>query len=451
MKSTLFIFVLLFAKTVYAQVAFQNISFSDALNRSKQEGKLIFLQFEAADCNQCNDVANKGLSDKDISDKINQTFICVRINSGHPDRTMIAARYSLNAGQSFGTLFINSDGTILHKFLRTTSFSKEYLNQMDIALQKAGEALKINELENDYKNGNKSFGLLEVLLQKRKTLNLPTDILLDEYIDIVPADSLRSSINTLSFIAQMAPLLGSKADKAMRADAGLFNRAWYGMSLQTRIGINNYIIFKSMQEAVKKKDENYANRVASFARGTNTNYEAGAKAFDMNMLHFYNETNDTTVYFRKAMAYYERYFMIVSPDSIKRMDSINVRKMAINNPMEKDTVRNGNVMKTTVRVAYSSFVQNFSRELNNGAYEFYKKTNNPYLLSIATEWAVKAIDFYKSPQDLHTYARLLYKQNQNIKAIEVISEAIALQQKLGYPTTEYDSILLKIKNRSPLD
>jgi hypothetical protein len=450
MRFSIFLLGLLALNMSSAQVNFSSVSFNDALQRAQSEGKLIFLQFEAAACNQCNDVANKGLQDKDVADKINQTFFCLKISPQHPDRSKIASTYSIDADKGFGTLFLDNNGTAVHKFLKTTSFSKEYLNQVDIALSKAGENLAINELEREYKKGNRSFGFLEVLLQKRKGLNMPTDSLLDEYVDALPSDSLNST-NTLVFISQMSPLIGSKADQALRKNQALFNRAWYTMSLQTRASVNNAIINKSMNQAIKEKDEKYAVRTASFAQSTNgSNYPAGTKAYDLNMLRFYDQTGDTTAYFRKSIAYFERYFLTVSPDSIKRVDSINLQQRLT--LIKKDTIRNenDNTIKTAAQVIYAPIVQTFSRELNNGAYQFYKKTNNPYLLSIATEWAEKALEFYQSPEVLDTYAKLLYKQNKNVKAIEIMYEAVALQQKRGFPSKEYETSLEKMKSGKSL-
>ena len=123
----------------WAQVNFSEIPFTDALQRARSEGKIIFLQFEAANCNQCNDVANKGFENKELADKINKTFFCLVINAQHPDRNKIATAYNMNVDKSFGTLFIDNNGTVVHKFLKTTSFSKEYSDQVDIALMKAGE------------------------------------------------------------------------------------------------------------------------------------------------------------------------------------------------------------------------------------------------------------------------------------------------------------------------
>jgi thioredoxin-related protein len=78
-----------------AQLNFSEIPFTNALQKARSEGKIIFLQFEAANCNQCNDVANKGFENKELADKINKTFFCLKINAQHPDRNKIAITYNM--------------------------------------------------------------------------------------------------------------------------------------------------------------------------------------------------------------------------------------------------------------------------------------------------------------------------------------------------------------------
>jgi len=45
----------------------------------------------------------------------------------------------------------------------------------------------------------------------------------------------------------------------------------------------------------------------------------------------------------------------------------------------------------------------------------------------------------------------LYKQNQVAKAVEIMSEVIALQQKRGYSTKDYDSVSQQMKIKSALE
>ena len=442
MRPLLAAFFLLLLIPAFSQVNFASLSFDEALKKARQEGKLLFVQFKAADCDQCNEVAEKGLNNAAVSAKTAKTFICLSIGKEHPDRNRIATTYGLSAVKAFGSLFLDDNATLLHSFLRTSSRPDDYLQQMDLAVSKAGEVLQISALEKELKNGNKSFGLIGLLLEKRKALNLPTDALLDDYVAALPADSLRS-VTTLQFIAGMAPMLNSQADKALRADQALFNQMWYSMTLPVRAGINNRIIYKGMQKAIAEKNEELALQTARFAQGTNTNLTAATKAFDMNMLRYYDEVQDTAAYFRKAIAYYERYLLSVSPDSIKRIDSLNMAQLRDDSP--KDTVRQGNRMQIRTMVQYAPVVQRFSSELNGGAYAFFKRTANPYLLSIATEWSKRALAFYESPEVLDTYAKLLYKQGQKKAAEEVMEKAISLHEKHGFPAERFKAVLEKMK------
>ena len=131
-------------------------------------------------------------------------------------------------------------------------------------------------------------------------------------------------------------------------------------------------------------------------------------------------------------------------------------KASLNEREEKFTwadttiVTNESGTKTVTQITYRPIVQDYARELNNIAYKVYLRTDNPILISAATTWVEKALEFFKTSELLDTYARLLYKQNKTARAIEIISEAIALQQKRGYPTKDYDIVLGKMKNNTPL-
>jgi hypothetical protein len=445
-KTILTLCIALFSIPCFSQVSFYNGNFRQAMDKAAAEGKFVLVQLESPTCEQCNDVANKGFENKELATRLEESFVSIKIDGNHTDRSQIFEAYHLQP-KTFGSLFLDNNGTLLHSFLKTTTFSKDFLKQVDITFEKAGEVLQISRLEKEYKNGNRSYGFLELLIQKRRSLNLATDSLLEEYVAVLPADSLQS-IKTLVFIAQMAPMLDSKADRALRSNQALFNRAWYSMDAPTRVRINNLIIYKGISKAVSEMNEKFAMRTASFAQATNSNPMAGAKAYDTNMLRFYDETKDTTNYFRKSIAYYERYLLTVTPDSIKRSDSMNLQRMMAS--AKKDTTMENGKIRTTARVSYAPAVQRFSSELNNGAYNFYTRTNNPYLLSIATEWAKRALEFYESPEALDTYARLLYKQNQKAAAIEEMTKAVTLQKKRGFPTKSYEEVLMKMKQNAPL-
>ncbi len=444
-KYPVFLLALLFPIALLAQIAFQQISFPKALKRSAETGQLIFLQFESSTCNHCNEVANKAFENKELSDQLEQTFICIKITPSHTDRETIGSLFNIKNG--FGSLFIDQNKTLIHSFPKSTTQAIDYKDQIGMAIYKAGEEIRISELEKEYKKDNNNIGIMELLLKKRKSLNLETDSLLDAYVSILPPDSLKSVI-PIVFIAQMAPVIGSKGDFEMHKNHDLFNKAWYTIPLSERLAINNLIIYKSMKKAVKEKNEAYAYRVASFARSTYTNHIRGAdKAFDNNMINFYKEINDTINYMIRAVYYYDNYYMTVSVDSIKRMDSLRrlsqfkKQTFAPANKGNTDTFRQ--VVKKLVQ--YTPIAQSFTKELNKAAWNFYKITNDPQHISKALQWAKRANDFFENPEAMDTYARLLYKSGNKNEAINWEEKAIYLQVKRGFPITEYEATKAKMK------
>lgn len=425
----------------FPQLNFQNISFEDAILKSKQTGQFIFIQVESPSCIKCNEVAEKSFQNKELSEQIENTFICIKITSSHPDRNQVESLYNIKNG--FGSLFVDNDKTLIHSYPMTTTLAAEYKKQIAIFFDKAGESMKITELEKEYKSGNKSPGIMELLLLKRKSLNLETESLLDEYVTLLSEDSLKSE-SALRFIAQMAPAIGTKADNQLRKNVPVFNKAWYSMPLAQRININNRIIHKSMKKAIEEKNESFAYRVATFARNTNdNNTQAGIKVYDMHMLNYYRETNDTINYLVRAIHYYDRYFMIVNPDSIKRIDSLRLNPQTLTVPRD--------AMVTKKMISYAPIAQNFTRELNNGAWSFYKMTSDSLHLKKALQWAKRANDFFVSPEAMDTYARLLYRTGSLQEAIDWETKAIDQRKKQGYNTKEYETILESMKKKVRID
>lgn len=443
MKKILFgISVLLFPVIIFSQPVFQNITFQEALNSSAQTGRLIFLQFESATCSQCNEVANKAFEDKKLSSNLEQTFICIKITPEHSEREKIGTLY--NVKKSFGSFFIDHTATLIHSYNKSTTLAAAYTEQIGIALFKASEGVKISDLEKEYREGDKGVDMLQALLLKRKSLTLDTDSLLDVYISTLPPDSLQS-VTALTFIAKMAPMIGSNADNQLRKDYTLFNKAWYAIPLAERININGRIIYKSINKAVSEKNEVFAYRVATFSKSTYTNNaQAGEKSFDKIMLDFFYETKDTFNYLVKAVNYYDKYYMTVSVDDISKQDSL-LKVNLLANAKGDTTFKTGSTRKITKHITFSPQTSTFSQALNTGAWNFYTMSNDTMFLNKALQWAKRAVEFYESPEAMDTYARLLYKSNEKEEAIFWELKTITLRQKRGYPVVEFEAVLNKMK------
>ncbi len=448
-KTCIIILFLNVSFSVFAQKTFQNISFEKALELSGETGKLIFLQFESATCKRCNEVADKAFEDRELTIKLEQTFICIKIGPSDPDRERISNLY--NVKENFGSLFLDQNKTLIHSFLKSTTRAVEYKEQIDLAIYKSGEEARINDLEKEYRNGVKSVEMIELLLRKRKTLNLETDSLLNEYLSILPSDSLKLW-SRLAFIAQMAPIIGSAADIQLRKDYTIFNKAWRSISYPDRVIINNRIIQKSLQKAIMEKSESYAYRVASFVQSTYSgDLATGKKYYNYNILKFYKETNDTVNYRVRAIDYYDSYYMTLSVDSIKKADSVkrslqlNKHRIAAANKADSGSFK----QRQVIQFAFAPATQHFTSELNYAAFSFYKMFDDPFNTNKALQWSKRANEFFETPEAMDTYARLLYKTGNITEAVTWEEKAISLKKKRGFPVAELEAILANIKKGKP--
>lgn len=427
-----------------AQLTFENISYDAALLKSKQTGKLIFLQFESQNCKQCNEVADKAFSDKELGELLQETFVCIKIVAEHPDRNQISSKYNKKEG-GFGSLFITSDETLIHHYPGSTTLVKTYKEHIDKALFAAGEGLKLSSLESQYKSGIREPLFLESYMFVKKTLGLDTDTLLEEYVRLIPEDSLKSK-RTLLFISQMSPIIGSHAEYQLRKNYYTFVEAWKQQPGNIRIATNNRIVYKSIQKAIREKNETYAYKVADFSRRT---YEgdpkAGQKAYENEMLKYYLGIKDTLNYLIRSVYYYDNNFMTISVDSIKRRDSLSMAVM-----FNKATPQQIDSIKRIVRktIAFSPSTQYYNRELYSAASIIYKMSNDKLYLQKAIMWAKKANEFYEHYNSFNTLAQLYYKAGQKEEAIQAQEKAIALKKKMGFDTKDLEKELLDIRNNN---
>ena len=85
--------------------------------------------------------------------------------------------------------------------------------------------------------------------------------------------------------------------------------------------------------------------------------------------------------------------------------------------------------------------------LNSGAWTNYTFSKNLKHLD-ALKWAKKANEFFEVPDCMNTYARILYKTNNKVLAIEWQSKAIDFLKSKNGNTIEFEKVLEAMKNGS---
>lgn len=451
MNIRLLLFTLLLPVFAAAQFLTPDTPLQQAYIQATQQNKLIFLMIESADCQQCNDVADKALQNDTLKNFISSNFIAIRLTGENPDLNFLKEKYNTVDGNSI--LFLDKLGTLISRMNMSTSDYKRYITQCKYALNRKTEADGLRALELDALTGKLTTENILELMYKRKALALPIDVLLDQYVRQLPADSL-TSISAIQRIVRFSPILKSKADSVVRKNVQLYNEVWSSFNPTEQVNINKEIIFKSRQKAVEEKNIAKGKEAAQYARLTYTDKEAGERSYAYNMMEFFRGIKDTASFLKSAVDYYNLFQKNLNAADIKKQDSTKLAaltRMHRNSKPVKDTTINGKLISRTVSTfRYSPKANYYSQVLNNGARSFYNMTKDPIYLKKALQWAANANEFYESPYVLDTYARLLYKADKKNadQAIQLEEKAIALLKTQGGPTNKHNEVLNKMKQKT---
>jgi thioredoxin-related protein len=92
-----------------AQVSFETFeSFDELLERAQKTNKLVFIQIQSSECEQCNDVAMKGLGSSLLKEKYAVNFVSTKIQQGDPLYTILTDKMDIH--QTMGSVFCDAKG-----------------------------------------------------------------------------------------------------------------------------------------------------------------------------------------------------------------------------------------------------------------------------------------------------------------------------------------------------
>lgn len=422
-KIIVLLIMLFLQPCVYGQaIRYEALSFSDALKKAKHTKQIVFVQM-VSDCEECNTVADKGLSGDDVA-AIFSRFICIRVLPGSDDYLKISEQYRISPVYPT-SLFLNHEGHMLEiMYNLSTSQTSEYVKHTAMAMANRNKP-PLAKYVKKYSSGNYDIGFLEEYILKLLEYRFNTDDLLEEYVGQLTIDSLFSE-NKLKFIMKAAPIIDSRIYKLIRFDHNYFDSIFMSLPLKERVMINNRIIQKSRQKAYQEKNMAYMHKVANYTQGTYRDYQKGNQAYTNNMLDFYKEIKDTTRYILFAESYYERHIKELDMDSICKIE-----KESYIDIKDGKRIMGGRLLKV-------------GNQINKMAWTIYELTDDPEHLGMALKWA-ESVLIYQNPAYHDTYAHILYKLGAKEKAIEWQQKAIELSDSLNHPNEDIKLELSKMK------
>lgn len=412
---------------------FEDLSYKQALKKSSTLKKPVLLFYEMDDNEKWNEIIPKALSEPDRARLINDHFISIKVSLESRDRIII--QDVVNPQVPFSLYFLDEEGSLLPFLKSPTPVSMDSV--IKYALKTYQNRALVQQIEKTYfDKGNKNIDDLKKMIQAKTDLGLDTKLLLTEFINLLPQDSL-NTVSVTRFLMRQSPAFGSNAyQKAVNNPN--FSEAWWPMPLQERVNINRRIIKKSVNIAIANRDMNYAKRVVQFARSTCNTEREKLYVERTVLMDYYIHTGDTARYLEIASVFNDDYAVASKQAGIATADSIEEV-----DPNIPERLRQLNIPKA-VRVAVRSPQSIY---LNSAANYFYRVDREKRYLKQAVSWAAQSVALYPDYMNRHTYALLLYKSGNKQDAIDMETLAIesAREKQVNF-ASKWEAILQKMKD-----
>jgi tetratricopeptide (TPR) repeat protein len=437
MKLTITLLLCFVSYASFGQIVFVDSSttWEQLSKKAAKEKKLIFIHFENSKCEQCNEVASDGFKSTILKEKFAQNFVSIRVNVASQNGRRLLERLDIKG--ELLSVFVDTAGNILQKHNGSTSSGMVYAEQGDLALSRKSKK-QLSEYIREYQAGERSPAFMRSYILARRESAMPVDDLPDEYVGTLPADSLLN-FEKIKFIYKQGPALNSKTQLRVQADTPrrLIDSIYRTIPLDEAIGINNSIIGNSFRNAVRDRSDALAHQVAFFTQGTHHNDRArGILAYQSTLTRYYFAIKDTANYLGQARRMLQRNHLMITTDSLKKMDAEAFKKM------QDQTLSGPKNQSRTIKITPPS--QFFHIEINEHAWHFYEMATKKEDLESALSWSRRSIELFDelnkgknssmtmgNPNYLDTYAHILYKMGRKEEAVEWQTRAVEAQKVTG--------------------
>ncbi|MER0442288.1 hypothetical protein [Emticicia sp. W12TSBA100-4] len=439
-----FVWLLFISQITFSQVKFESFDDLPTLFTAAQtRNKLIFVQTKSESCNQCNDVARKGLSSTKLREKYAQNFISIEIEMNSRIYKELVKKTTFKVLPS--SIFLDTNADLIGLEWESYSDENKYLGLANSAITNAKDPVR-QDLETKYKSGNRDKNFLKKYIEYKISVEHEVESITEEYINLHTIGEL-STIENVKLLINTASPIDSKVRKVLYAvlPEKMTDSLFRILPLNQRVIINSRISGATFRKAVTERNSTLAGRLATFvSNGHGKDWEKGSFFYQTTILRFYKEVKDTLKFLSTAETFANYTLMTSSLDTLLKRDSIARSKYLAST--KKDTL---------ISESYSSFYQKYADELNNISYRYFEFSNDFNNLNKALKWSKRALEINevlsmdasrkKNPYMMDTYAQLLFKLGQKEEAIKWQTDVIETAKLWKADTTKFEETLAKMK------
>lgn len=153
MKKRIFLLLtvcMLYASLLSAQTEFRAITYQQALEASKAEGKPVFIDFYTSWCGPCKMMAKKVFPLQNVGDYMNSTFVCIQLDA-EKEGLEEAKKYKISAYPTF--IVIDADENVIFTKVGANLDGESFIEELRIGIN---PDLQIDKLQKKYDEGDHS-------------------------------------------------------------------------------------------------------------------------------------------------------------------------------------------------------------------------------------------------------------------------------------------------------
>ncbi len=385
------------------QVAFEKGSWKAMLDRAKAENKLIFVDVYATWCGPCKMLDQQVFTDKQVAATYNALFINYKADAEHGEGLMLARKYNVRAYPT--ALFIDGDGQLIDDrvgYLPAPVFKQEG----ERVFRKTPLGLMLSLHEADYKEGDRTSAFMRTYLRLRQQAGLSSAEMLNDYVSHLPADSLKTPINTALLLENTKTCTGAAFETLMsRKDERRFRSAI------------QILVQEELSAAGKQRDLSRFTTLCSLVERLEPADQV-PEIVAQYQLVYHAEAEDWASYARQGDSYATQYLM-------PRLTAETKQRQP------------------------QAFQQRYDQLCNIGYFVSQHSKDNTRLASLLTNLALIG---QLSPTPLNTslQACLRYRLGEREEAVALQTKAIDLARTNGDDVASYEDTLRRMQKRKSL-